>query len=244
MNKTFLFLALASLLFACKDPGVNTQDPKTTDSTTSSEKSPEEIADSTVRAIKRNFEASSPAASFDSFRKAVLIGDGSTVAEMAGEKTLEYYANIHKKVLSAGKSEIQAMPVGEHQMVLMSRLLLQDRGLKDMDAKTYLKNLVETGSLDKVAVGLIKPADIQTNGSTASAPALIFENPANLSINFVQSDNGEWKVNMGDVIQKAAAIYDERFKAMGQNANTHVANTVGAFAQGGAFNQSLYNPLN
>lgn len=239
MNKTFLFIALASLLFACKDPGVKTQDA----TTQQSEKTPEEVADSTVRAIKRNFEASSPAASFDSFRKAVLIGDGSTVAEMAGDKTLEYYANIHKMAMSAGKSEIQALPIGEHQMILMSRLLLQERGLKDMDAKTYLKNLVETGSLDKVAVGLIKPADIQTNGTTASAPALIFDNPANLSIDFVQTDNGDWKIDMGNVIKKAAMTYDERFNAMGKNVNTHVANTVGAFIQGGVFDQSLYSPI-
>ena len=235
MNKTFLFIALVSLLFACKDPGVNQQQDAV------SEKSPEEIADSTVRAIKRNFEASSPAASFDSFRKAMLIGDGTTVSEMAGQGTLDYYARIYQKVMTAPKSEVESLPMGEHQMVLLSRLLLPERGLSSMDTKSFLKSLVETGAIDKVSLGLIKTGDIQSQEGTASAPALIFDSPANMSITFEQDGNGEWKISMGDVIGQAAVFYDERFKSMGKDAMTQIKNSVAAFASNGQFDASLYN---
>jgi hypothetical protein len=237
MNKIFFYIILASLMFACKDQGIKNQQKSTV------EKDPQAIADSTIRATKRSFEASSPAASYDSFTKAVSIGDGSTVAQMAGEGTLSYYADIYQKVMTAPKSEIEAMPLGEQQMILMSRLLLPERGLKSMDTRTYLQSLVETGALDKVSLGIIKPADIQTQGTTASAPAIILGSPANLPIEFSQGNDGEWRVNMGQVIKKAAAFYDEKFQAMGNDVSKQVRNSVSAFAPDSKFDESLFNPL-
>ena len=122
-----VILALISLtVVGCKESA------STTKTTASTSKTPEEIADSTVRAIKRNFESDSPAAAFDSFKKAVQMGDGKSAAEMVSEETMAYYSDVYQKVMSASSQEVQNLPIGEHIMILMSRLTLPDRGLKNM----------------------------------------------------------------------------------------------------------------
>lgn len=233
---TILSIILAFTV-SCKESKNSTQ------TTTNTAKSAEEIADSTVRAIKRSFQADSPAATFDSFKKAVQMGDGSSAVEMLSEQSLDYYGDIMNKVNTAGSGTVKSLPVSEQVMVLMSRVVMPEYGLKNMDNASFFKGLVETGCIDKVAIGLIEIGNIEVNGNTASAPVIIKQAPANVNVGFVQTEDGAWKLNLANAVPKAVTYYQGRFASAGIDLDTHIKNTIKAFTKNGEFPANIYAPL-
>ncbi|MFK7969130.1 MAG: hypothetical protein AB8F95_02130 [Bacteroidia bacterium] len=228
-----IILALAS----CKTPGSSST------TTTATPKDPEAIQDSTVRAIKRSFEANSPAASFDSFIKAISMGDGNSAVEMVSPETLDYYAALYGKVINSNAPQIQAMPVGTQMTILKSRILMADRGLKNMEPASFFKNLVETGAIDKIALKLIKLGNIETVGQGASASVTMNGVSASNRVKFSQSESGEWLINLSDILPESTQLYNKALVGKGIDVDAHLVTTLAPISQGGTFNQATYNPV-
>ena len=144
---------------------------------------------------------------FNSYKNALLQGDGESAARLVDSDTLEYFRSIQSLALEGDAESVKARAFVDRLLVVTMRHELDPETLAAMDLEDLLRHAIEAGWIAKASILQLGIGEVTVEGEEASAVALVNgvvppaeEGVEPLSYAFVR-ENAEWKFRFSSLVE-------------------------------------------
>ena len=158
---------------------------------------------------------------FQSYKSALLQGDGETAARLVDADTLEYFRDIQGLALSADASVLKSRPFVDRLLVITIRHELDTKMLEEMGLEDLLRHAINAGWIAKASILQLDIGEITVVGDEASAVALVngaapppAEGAEPLAYRFVD-ERGGWRFRFSSLVASLNRVISDFTAQMG-----------------------------
>ena len=147
-------------------------------------------------------------ATFESYRQALMAGDGETAAALVDRDTGAYYRQLKRLVLEGSEEEVRERTFVDRFLVVAFRHQFAGEELAAMELSDVIVRAMEIGWINSAAIEQLAVGEVRIDGDEATAAARTrasLEDPSlaggmdDLEYRFVNED-GRWKFRFGALV--------------------------------------------
>ena len=174
---------------------------------------------------------------FQSYRQALLDGDGQAATALVDESTLSYFETVQRLALSGSEEEVKARAFVDRLLIVTMRHELEEEVLASMDLEGLLHHAIEAGWIAKASIRQLDIGEISIDGDEATGvaltagvvPAQTDPEVEPLSYAFVRED-GVWKFRFGSLVASLNRVITEFAQQLGANEDDLIFTLVQALS--------------
>lgn len=166
-------------------------------------------------------------AAFETYRSALLAGDGAAAAAAVSAGTTGYFGEMQELASSAGPEEIGARPMIDRLFVTLVRVRVPRPQLLAMSGVDLLTYGVEEGLVGQETVSAVTLGTITIEGDTADATVVNQGKTTSGRFRFLE-EGGAWKVDLLFLLNAADPALRQVAAAAGQDEDEFIFGRVAA----------------
>ena len=173
---------------------------------------------------------------FQTYKNALLQGDGETAARMVDADTFEYFRSIQSLALEGDAEAVKARAFVDRLLVVTMRHELDRETLASMGLEDLLRHAIESGWIAKASILQLGIGEVTVEGAEASAVALVNgtappaeEGIEPLAYEFVREE-GEWKFRFSSLVEGLNHVISAFTAQMGANEDDMIFTLVQALS--------------
>ncbi len=169
--------------------------------------------------------------SFQSYREAILQGDGAKAVNFISQKTLDYYAELRDLALYGEAPRVMALDLMDRLMIISLRHRISVENLQKMNETQLFIYSVQNGWIGKESIQRLKLDGIIVESRTAKASYRFDNKKTGLSLLFYkQTTNGQttdgqkngWALDLTNVLRTGNAALEQTLKNQGRDENEFI----------------------
>lgn len=182
-------------------------------------------ADSAVEGQSSGSAESAIRGVFDSYRSALLAGDGAAAYEFLSQSSIDFYVEMRDLALTAPRAELVARSLVDRLHVLTLRYVLAPQRLESMEPVDVVAYAVESGLIGQGTLQQQGLDEITVDGDEAEATILSEGSGTEFTYSFVQ-DPGGWKMDLLGVLDSANETFRDLIEEEGISETTFIFDTI------------------
>ena len=158
---------------------------------------------------------------FDSYKAALLAGDGATASRLVDAETFAYFEEIKDLTLTGAPDVVKQRPFVDRLLIVTMRHELPAAELSEMDLEGLLRHAIDAGWIGKQSIAQLGMGEVTVNGDEATAVAISpGQTPADAALSdslryrFVR-ENGEWRFGFRSLVESINQTIAQLTEQMG-----------------------------
>ncbi len=177
---------------------------------------------------------------FDSYRKALLSGDGESAARKMDRKTIRWYLNALKKARLCNLKELERENFVSKLAILRLRHEFTAKELLKLDAPAVVAHAVREEWIAKSSMSSMELAKVDVMGNTAH---IYIKRIPGVPVLKLAKEEGEWKLSLYEMINAGSQIFDKRVHASGKSASEFILDLLPSLSTKRVDRMILHGPL-
>ncbi len=162
---------------------------------------------------------------FDAYKTAILSGDGATASQQIDKKTLNYYNDLLKNILSSDSTTVEALPILNKMLVLSIRAIIPKEDILKMDERQLFQRAVEEGMISKQGVESLALGEMAINLTDAKVQMLTQGQTAPLSFHF-NKEGSDWKLDLTPIFDSSVDAVNQFIGDRGITEKEFIYNSI------------------
>ena len=180
-------------------------------------------------------------ATFKTYKKAILEGDGAAAYRAIDQNTRDYYDRLLADSHSATKQQIEKMGLIDKMQIIVMRHRVPKDQLLAMDGKALFIHAVDKGYVGKDGASKLDIGKVTATGKFANAVAVVGGVETPLRLHFHQEADG-WKLDVAQMSKLGEAVFLKLAKDSGMSENDYIFYLV-RIVSGKPVQDSVWEPL-
>lgn len=157
-------------------------------------------------------------AAWESYRAAVLDGDGAAAVDVLSQGTIEYYDELAEAALHADQPALDRLPVMDALTVLIARYEYPPDRLVRLNGRRFLELAIHDGLIDEATVAGLTFDEADISGPTARLTTS--DTTQALRGLDMRKEGDRWKVHLMTVLREIGRSLDRSAAQQGMSPST------------------------
>ncbi len=137
---------------------------------------------------------------FNSYRSALLAGDGSTAAAFLTRSTYDYYDAVRRLALTGDAKTVQDQPLSDQMQILLYRARVPRARLESLSAAGLIAHSIDQGWIGRSSAEKIQPGEVKVRGDAALVHVVIDGEDRGPGFRF-DREEGAWRLDLVPVMR-------------------------------------------
>ena len=173
---------------------------------------------------------------FQSYKTALLEGDGDSAAHLVDHQTFEYFETLQSLALTGDAEAVRSRAFVDRLLIVTMRHELDAATLAEMGLEDLLRHAIESGWIAKASIRQLDIGEISVDGDDATAEATVggsvppaAEGVEPLAYEFIREE-GQWKFRFGSLVTSLNRVISDFTAQLGADEDDMIFTLVQALS--------------